>query len=84
MIKYIVQYNYYQYNSGQSDNGYYLKEIFFKNYDEALSLYHKIKNFLNNTLSEYEKEILIDDYIPYSGFFTDVKILKCDIQEILI
>lgn len=73
---YIVKYTYYQYNSGQADNGYYWKKIELEDIEKAQILYQKFKDSINKKLSEEEEDNLISDYIPYMGYFTEVKLFK--------
>lgn len=78
---YIVQYRYYQYNSGQADNGSYWRKIEFDNLEKAKELFLKFKASIDKSLSEEENDDLVNDYIPYSGFFEDVKFLKSIVEE---
>lgn len=58
---YSVTYEYYQYNSGAADNGYYKKTINFKNLEEAL----KINNLINKSIEKRklsDKQYREDDY----------------------
>ena len=81
---YFIQYEYYQYNSGQADNGHYKKKYEFANRKEALNEVKKFKDYLNNKLDQDSKRNLEDNYIPYAGYFTDVKLFKSVVEEILI
>lgn len=78
---YIVQYRYYQYNSGQADNGSYWRKQEFEDLEKAKELYYKIKASIDKTLSEDENDQLVDDYIPYAGFFEMVKFFKSIVEE---
>lgn len=80
-IIYIIKYQYYQYNSGQADNGHYWRKIELEDIEKAKTLYQKFKDSIAKKLSEYENKDLVDDYIPYAGYFTDVKLFKSVVEE---
>lgn len=81
---YFIQYEYYQYNSGQADNGHYKRKYEYENKKEALIVFKKFKDYLSNKLDHESKRDLEDNYIPYAGYFTDVKLFKSVVEEILI
>lgn len=83
-IKYHVTYKYYKYNSGQADNGAYWKSIEFESFDEAKYLFSQINSSINKELLEADDDKLINNYIPYHGFFEEVKLFKLKIEEIFL
>ena len=50
MEYFIIKYKYYQYNSGQGDNGSYIRKLEFSYKNEAFSVYQKFQKYLNNQL----------------------------------
>ena len=78
---YIIKYQYYQYNSGQADNGNYSKKIELDDSIKAKLIYQKFRDYLDNKLSDDDKRSLEDDYIPYAGYFTEVTFLKSMVEE---
>lgn len=65
---YILQYKYYQYNDGSSNNGTYTGSLRFNSIKEASKLFEKIFYYLNNQLTELEKSELEENLIPYAGY----------------
>lgn len=80
-IIYIVKYKYYQYNSGQADNGTYWNKKEFENIEKAKQLYTKIQDSINDKLSQEDNRELIYDYIDNGGYFKEVKFLKSIVEE---
>lgn len=80
-ILYIVQYQYYQYNSGMGDNGTYSNKIEFENFQEAKLLYTKIQNSIDKKLDEQSEYDLVNDYLNYDGYFKQVKMFKAIVEE---
>lgn len=80
-IIYTIKYKYYQYNSGQADNGTYWNKIELEDIEKAKTLYNKIKDCIEKKLSDEEVSSLVDDYIPYAGFFQEVKFFKSVEEE---
>lgn len=80
-IIYIVKYKYYQYNSGSSDNGTYYNKVEMDNLEQAKLLYKQIQDCIDKKLDEETEEDLINNYIPYGGYFKEVKMLKSTVEE---
>lgn len=78
---YVIKYEYYQYNSGQADNGHYWRKVELEDLEKAKALYQRFKDAIEDKLSDSDKKDLVDDYIPYAGYFTDVKIYKSIVEE---
>lgn len=78
---YIVKYKYYQYNSGMGDNGTYWKKLEFEDIEQAKLLYRKIQASIDKKLDDQEDYDLINDYLPYNGYFKEVKMYKAIIEE---
>lgn len=68
---YILEYTYYKYNDGQSNNGTYRSTIELKSIQEAYQLFEKIHHYLKNKLPEKEKEELETRLIPSSGYLKE-------------
>lgn len=69
-VTYDVIYQYYQYNSGAADNGYYNKVVQYNNFDQAHSTYSKINASINK--KKYEDECYRNnDYPEMPTFFID-------------
>ena len=85
-IVYELNYGYYKYNSGNADNGNYKNTIVYEEsrYDEVLSLFNDISSSISKTLTGEKNEKLVDRYIPYGGFFNDVKLTKVVRDEIVV
>lgn len=85
-IVYELNYGYYKYNSGNADNGNYKNIIVYEEsrYNEVLSLFNDISLSLSKKLTGEKNKVLIDRYIPYGGFFNDVKLIKVVRDEIVI
>jgi len=81
---YFIQYEYYQYNSGQADNGYYKRKYEYESKKDALTSFKKFKDYLEKKLNDEDRRNLEDNYIPYAGYFTEVKLFKSVVEEILI
>lgn len=87
---YMLEYTYYQYNSGLSDNGVYSKKIELS-YQKALELFERIKKDIENTKNnqniEYDDmvidEELRNDLIPYEGYFLKVELFLLKKELIL-
>ena len=80
-----VEYRYYQFNSGQADNGFYNKIIQFKDEQEAISLASRIEAdaLLNRKdIHDDVDQELRDEFIPWSGYFTGAKVYRCQREEI--
>lgn len=83
MEYFIIKYKYYQYNSGQGDNGNYIRKLEFSDKNEAFSAYQKFQKYLNNQLIHEDKKNLEYDYIPYSGYFTEAKLFFIQETELI-
>ena len=83
MEYFIIKYKYYQYNSGQGDNGNYIRKLEFSYKNEAFSVYQKFQKYLNNQLIGEDKKDLEYDYIPYSGYFTEAKLFFIQETELI-
>ena len=83
MEYFIIKYKYYQYNSGQSDSGTYIRKLEFSDKNEAFSVYQKFQKYLNNQLIGEDKKDLEYDYIPYSGYFTEAKLFFIQETELI-
>lgn len=81
---YELNYQYYKYNSGMADNGYFQNTIVYDNYDEAFKVYEEMSLSIAKKLDSDKDSELCDKYIPYSGFFEDVKLSKVVKEELLI
>ena len=81
---YELNYRYYKYNSGLADNGSYSKTIAYENYDEAFKVYGEMSLSIAKKFDSDKDSDLCDCYIPYSGFFEDVKLTKVVRDELLI
>jgi hypothetical protein len=81
---YELNYRYYKYNSGMADNGYYSKTIAYESYDEAFKVYEDMSLSIAKKLDSDKDSDLCDRYIPYGGFFEDVKLTKVVRDEMLI
>ena len=83
MEYFIIKYKYYQYNSGQGDNGNYIRKLEFSYKNEAFSVYQKFQKYLNKQLIGEDKKDLEYDYIPYSGYFTEAKLFFIQETELI-
>ena len=83
MEYFTIKYKYYQYNSGQGDNGNYIHKLEFSDKNEAFSVYQKFQKYLNNQLIGEDKKDLEYDYIPYSGYFTEAKLFFIQETELI-
>lgn len=66
---YEVEYRYYQYNSGQADNGEYVRTRSFRTAEEAQALAARINASAQKKMDEDEERELQDDLIPWDGYF---------------
>ena len=58
MEYFIIKYKYYQYNSGQGDNGNYIRKLEFSDKNEAFNAYQKFQKYLKNQLTHEDKKDL--------------------------
>lgn len=89
-VQYVVEYTYYQYNSGAADNGNYVRQWPTKSADEAIALARKISVIAKHTKEESlrqewlvdadpqysERDKLQDEMIPYMGYFISARAMK--------
>lgn len=83
---YEIKYEYYKYNSGGADNGYFKDTVVFegKDYDKALDLYKKMQLSINKKLPSDEDTKLKDNYIPYMGYFLEATLIKSFRKEVIL
>lgn len=71
-----ITYRFYQYNSGQADNGEYVRVLKRETEAEALTIARRIRDCIGNDDLDEDQRDLLYDLIPYDGYFLKVSVAK--------
>ena len=79
-----VEYSYYSYNSGRSDNGDYTETLYFATLEEAVAVARSIQRVISGMVLQCEDEYeeTFRKYHPYSGSFNWVRVWKTQREEL--
>jgi hypothetical protein len=70
-MKYRVQFEFYQYNTGMADNGYYIDSIYTADLTRARKIASKINHAFRCRHNPGRlTEMIQDEYLPNPGYFT--------------
>lgn len=79
---YQVKYSYYRHNDGRANNGQFTDSREYVSLDEANCAARRIQAVIEGVASEAESEAVFDEFHPYSGHFSWVKVYEVTRKEL--
>lgn len=81
---YQVEYSYYQHNDGRANNGQYRQTLNYDTLAQAQAVAVRIQAAIEEKGTEVEQQQTMDDFHPYSGHFSWVKVYEVSRREIKV